>query len=596
MTRRGRSVWAEPHARGRGARKTDHQIEDIIVRRLLSSGALLSLLIATGCGGDSKADGLDDANALDASKTGQPGPAGQQGAPGPAGDQGLQGATGAQGDPGATGAQGATGAAGQVGPGLSGPFTGIVTGASGPVAGANVALMLRALDGTDMGLVAAAVTAADGSYSLRAANISSAATTLVLRVSTEDGMLSAILSGSQTDVSVASTAIERWVDTIVAAGSLHLSEFTTVEIAALVSDAQAALVADATDLTDHDAVITAVTAALEPEFAAAANANFSIGLPPNPVTVAPADVQADIASFDLTLVDGVQESWDITADGQIADGTNDAYDDMFFLSIDGNGFPAQTAGTATAQLEDGRELVLGPVVDLGGTGLTVTRKIHISDTQGFARFLEILSNPGAADVTVPVLIDGNLGSDESNNDVFASSSGDTVLGAGDSWFTNHQDSSDPAVGFLFPGAVPSKSGDDVAYEWSAVTVPAGGTTSLVHWGFQKTGTTPAAVTALTELLSALPSVPPASYWAGMSSAEAASTQLLTVPALHAGAGAVAPSSTVTVTINPDGLGGFDSQFPLLSGTDGSLSFSLPSGTTSVEVTTANGTAVTLTNP
>jgi hypothetical protein len=236
------------------------------------------------------------------------------------------------------------------------------------------------------------------------------------------------------------------------------------------------------------------------------------------------------------------------------------------------------------------------VVDLGGTGLTVTRKIYISDTLGFARFLEILSNPGATDLTVPVLIDGNLGSDESNPDVFASSSGDTALGAGDQWFTNHQDSSDPAVGFLFPGAVPSKIDDDVAYEWAAVTVPAGGMASLVHWGFQKTGSMPAAVQALTELIGTLPSMPPASYWTGVSSAEAASTQLLG-PTLQGGAGVVAPGSTVTVTLNPDGVGGFDAQFTPLSGADGSLaSMILPSNVTSVEITTANGTSTTIAYP
>ncbi|HWO10663.1 MAG TPA: hypothetical protein VNN80_14320 [Polyangiaceae bacterium] len=553
------------------------------MRKLTSSTALLSFLIAMGCGGSSE----DGANGAD----GGQGLQGEPGAPGADGANGADGAVGQQGAPGAPGAPGQDAA------GLLGPFTGIVTGPSGPVAGASVALILRALDGTDMGLLAAAVTGADGSYSMRVPNISTASSVLVLRVSTQDGMLSAIVSGTQTNVSVASTAITNYVDAIVAGGSLPLSEFTPAEIAALVTSAAAALVADSTDLTDEQAVADTVAVAIESDVATAVSASFSIAVPANPVSVVPADARTDIGLFSVFLDDASGEEWDVTASGTVGDGTNDSYDTMFALRVDGNTFPAQTANTAEAQLEDAREVALGPVVDLGGTGLTVTRKIHISDTLGYARFLETFSNPGATDLTVSVLIDGNLGSDESDNAVFESSNGDSAVDAGDRWLTNHQDPDDPAVGFLFPGAVPTKSADDISYEWASVTVPAGGTVSVIHWAFQQSDGLPSAVEALTERVAAIPNVPPAAYWEGMTSAEAASTLLMT-PTLQGGPGVVAPNSTVTVTINPDGLGGFDAQFTPVSDADGSLFFplSLAGASSTVDVTSENGSSVTLTYP
>jgi len=60
----------------------------------------------------------------------------------------------------------------------------------------------------------------------------------------------------------------------------------------------------------------------------------------------------------------------------------------------------------------------------------------------------------------------------------------------------------------------------------------------------------------------------------------------------------APGATVTVTLNPDGLGGFDAQFTPAGAADGSVSWplSLGSGSSTVQVTTVNGTDVTLAYP
>jgi len=93
----------------------------------------------------------------------------------------------------------------------------------------------------------------------------------------------------------------------------------------------------------------------------------------------------------------------------------------------------------------------------------------------------------------------------------------------------------------------------------------------------------------------LPEVPPPSYWEGVTSAEAASTQLL-APTLVGSPGVVAPGSTVTVTINEDGFGGFESQFTPVSAADGSVSLPLPVSVSTVRAQTDHGTDVFLTFP
>src|SRR5262249_26116763 len=103
----------------------------------------------------------------------------------------------------------------------------------------------------------------------------------------------------------------------------------------------------------------------------------------------------------LNLFDGTGYRWDIQGDGEISDGPNDAYDGGRGLS----GFPFfSSAGTE----DGGREVVIGPA---GFSGASVTRKIYVPADQGFARFLEIVTNPGTTPLTVNVPLLTNLGSD-----------------------------------------------------------------------------------------------------------------------------------------------------------------------------------------
>jgi len=236
------------------------------------------------------------------------------------------------------------------------------------------------------------------------------------------------------------------------------------------------------------------------------------------------------------------------------------------------------------------------------SGLNVTRKIYVDDVTAdvsFCRFTEILENPTGSDITVSVLIEGNLGSDESNDDVNSSSDGDTTVDPGDIWVTNHQDSSDPALGFFFPGAdSPFKSGDDLEYGYSSVTVPAGGRVTIIHWAFQNTGTSPPAVTAIEDLLVSFGSTGAGianTYFNGLTISEVADSFFpFTGDGVFGGAGAVAPFADVTVT-NATTAESITSP----AASDGSFKIFFALGATtgdSITVTATDGTSQVLTFP
>ena len=147
----------------------------------------------------------------------------------------------------------------------------------------------------------------------------------------------------------------------------------------------------------------------------------------------PLDPDDDIVVVELShdLVDGAGFVWDIQRDGQISDGTNDAYDGGLDLELDGASFPSvdQANGTVGSR---GRELELGPVA-VGD--LQVTRRIYVPDAEGaaFARFLEIIENPTGNDIETTVRLDTNLGSD-GGTVLVADDNGDETVDAHDMWF------------------------------------------------------------------------------------------------------------------------------------------------------------------
>lgn len=200
----------------------------------------------------------------------------------------------------------------------------------------------------------------------------------------------------------------------------------------------------------------------------------------------PAD-DLPVVTLPTTRIDGAGFRWDVSGDGQIVDGTSDAFDGGLALRVGGIPFPF----FAEASSEDGgREVAIGP----SEIGLArASRKVFVPSDGGFARFLEIIENPGAAPFTMRVEVSTNLGSD-SGTQLVRTSSGDASFTTADDYLvTDDADGfGDPTVAHVFsdagatlqPISVSSNvPGDSVRYEFDLL-VPAGGTAIVMHFAVQ----------------------------------------------------------------------------------------------------------------
>ncbi|MDY6947003.1 MAG: carboxypeptidase regulatory-like domain-containing protein [Pseudomonadota bacterium] len=199
------------------------------------------------------------------------------------------------------------------------------------------------------------------------------------------------------------------------------------------------------------------------------------------------------------LRDANNFQYDIQRPGHIAGGSQTYYN-VFTgnggsqLEING----AAYSGDTSALLEAGRrQFAITQPAPIAG--LTVTRKVFVPFGAYFARYMEVLSNPGTAPVTVSVRIRNNYAA---TNTIFFTSSGDTALQTADTWgvFDDSQDldpfttsSYGPATALVLGTAgasVPHTSftrpaNNRVEAEWAAVTVPAGGKRILMHFDVQQ---------------------------------------------------------------------------------------------------------------
>ena len=184
--------------------------------------------------------------------------------------------------------------------------------------------------------------------------------------------------------------------------------------------------------------------------------------------IAPAGASAGFScSQDLT--DSFGGIWDTTEDpasvndGGIdtdADGTadrSDAYDDFTVLGIfDGESWNSYVGANCTGE-DNNREVAYAPENILG---LDVSRKIYVPDTGlAFARFLNILHNPGTDPITVNIDIgggrtEGDLGSDGST-EVSETSDGDGTMTTADDWATTFESSGVGGLRGLSPSSDPT---------------------------------------------------------------------------------------------------------------------------------------------
>ncbi|MGE5243771.1 MAG: carboxypeptidase regulatory-like domain-containing protein [Betaproteobacteria bacterium] len=232
--------------------------------------------------------------------------------------------------------------------------------------------------------------------------------------------------------------------------------------------------------------------------------------------------------YNLDGTDGWR--YDVDADGSLQDGgaanrsVTDAYDGAYHSVINGTQFASVTSG----RLElSSRQVVLGP---LPFGGLLVTRKIFSPAAGGFARYLEIVSNPTGTDQSVTVAIQSNLGSD-SNTRVYV-----TPASTGNTYAVTDQNGicCDPTLGHVFSGVTPpvppasvsfADHNDSPSYSWQ-LTVPANGTVIIMHFGLERLQN---ALIATSNAAAALRDLTDPNALVGMTAEEKAAVRNFVVP-------------------------------------------------------------------
>ncbi|MEZ5908176.1 MAG: tandem-95 repeat protein [Hyphomicrobiaceae bacterium] len=184
----------------------------------------------------------------------------------------------------------------------------------------------------------------------------------------------------------------------------------------------------------------------------------------------------------INLTDGNGYLWDIQDNGSISNGTSDAFDGGLNFAINGASFPSVTQTTEL----DGRQVVMSGAVGV----FSVTRKVYVPGDQGWARFLETITNTSGSEQTFTLSIQSNSGNDGSFN-IIGTSSGDTTFTTADTWIANDDtpNAGDPAVlhlygdGTLAPTAATTSS-DNITYTHT-LTLQPGETLSFLHFASQQ---------------------------------------------------------------------------------------------------------------
>lgn len=169
--------------------------------------------------------------------------------------------------------------------------------------------------------------------------------------------------------------------------------------------------------------------------------------------------------------------------GAIQDGSDDAYDNCFRLTVNGTEYDADTAGT-----EDGRYVNMA-TDEIGD--LRVTRHAYVPETGGdYVRYFDVIENTGSDTLTVEVQYDCNFGSD-SYASVWDTYTDDTTVDENDFWVgTEDTTGHDPivATSYFGVGATTSPTslvsdGDDLDASFDLV-LGAGEIGAFILFSFQ----------------------------------------------------------------------------------------------------------------
>jgi hypothetical protein len=199
-----------------------------------------------------------------------------------------------------------------------------------------------------------------------------------------------------------------------------------------------------------------------------------------------------------TLYDANNFSFDVQRNGSLNAGTFAFNSGAAVLEVNGEAF----TGDSSAFLEAGRrQFAVRQAQPIAG--LNVTRKIFVPVGGYFARYLEILENPGTSQITASVRLRNRYYRQIAATET---SSGDTTLSAtGDSrdtWFTvDDSVNDDPFLSYASMPSLAHVLGQDAAASlpaslalpstseseavWPQITVPAGGRVALMHFDVQQ---------------------------------------------------------------------------------------------------------------
>ncbi|MFS2002526.1 carboxypeptidase regulatory-like domain-containing protein [Duganella sp. CT11-25] len=250
-----------------------------------------------------------------------------------------------------------------------------------------------------------------------------------------------------------------------------------------------------------------------------------------------------------TQRDANRFDYDVQSDGGMASGYL-SYAGAARLEIDGQPY----SGDNSAVLELGkRQFAIAQETAL--SGLKVSRKVYVPKGGYFARYLEVLDNPGSAPVAVRV----SLRSQYPSGKLVATSSGAATASTADRWLLlDDADGGDillggdqPSAAEVFGQAGAARNNDQLQLDdagagtslmqgWQ-LTVPAGGKVALLHFMVQQVNRNGALAAA-----QRLVQLPPEAL-DGLTAEEAAAIVNFTVPADGVGTVASLPPLTAGVS-------------------------------------------------
>ena len=229
---------------------------------------------------------------------------------------------------------------------------------------------------------------------------------------------------------------------------------------------------------------------------------------------------SDVIQLTQTLTDANGFKYDVQKDGTIGNGSSyysgqgyffgtadyrNAFHLALFAGSTENDFVGNTTGTGVTSLS-GQQISIEQD-DLAG--LNVIRHVYVPSTGYFARYVESLTNPTNAPITVDLEVSGGIQNPGAGGTfLISTSSGDTSLSTADRWLVTDDDKgatpwpiSQPSLGEAFTGAgasqkvavasltMPSSQNSlyypQLEYRWNRIAVAPGATVEIMHFAVQQ---------------------------------------------------------------------------------------------------------------